>query len=831
MRRLRPLLAVSLFGLAAAVGSLAARGAASDEIGRPVLRHYTPGEHLRGINSPRVFQDATGVVLFANHVDLLRFDGLRWESVDLPTDSLGVRQFAVTDDGTIYAAGGQVLGFLRGHGLTTGFTSLVERLPPEARELAELRSAVALGPVVYFSDAEKILRWDGTHFTIIPYASPPEAHGARLHRVGPAVYVTALGHPLGRVVGDRVEPVADHPLFRENQLISVEPAAEGALLLLTAERGFFQLSAAGRVAPWATEINRWLAGKRVYCARRLADGSRVFGFSAASGDGGLRFDPSGRYVGPLDTTIGLVVKTVRDFFPDREGGLWLGMDQGAARLEWPSPVSVFDAVNGLGQGAVTDVARRDGVLYASTGEGFFRLVPADGTGRGARFERLANARGLGDVFDRTESAPPSDVDLRLLPHFALATIGRVARVRTETGPDGPIRWYCGANGLARLAGVVPPAAPVPFAVLIDTSGVSAGAQLPTRPPPVAFRYLAPRQRPTSPVSYQTRLTGFEDEWSAWSAQRERTFAHLPSGDYRFEVRARDAAGVSATPAALAFNVLAPWWRTPWAWAGYALAGLGLVAGIVRLRTHTLHQRAERLEGIVAQRTEELARKNTELVRLNQLELDEKISARLAEEKARLEVLRYQLNPHFLFNTLASISAALPTEASMPRTMVERLAEFCRLTLHRPNDRDWTTVGEEVRLLRSYLEIEQSRWGALLDVTIDCDPALDAERLPHFLLLPLVENALKYGRATSPDRVGLRLASNRGDDGGLVFTVANTGEWIEPATKKTVSTLGIGLENLRERLARHYPHSHRLEFSHAAGWVTVVLRIFTPPVSS
>jgi LytS/YehU family sensor histidine kinase len=313
---------------------------------------------------------------------------------------------------------------------------------------------------------------------------------------------------------------------------------------------------------------------------------------------------------------------------------------------------------------------------------------------------------------------------------------------------------------------------------------------------------------------------------------------LPSGAYRFEVRARDADGVLSAPATLAFVVLAPWWLTPWAWLGYSTAGGALIFAFVRLRTRALRQRAEQLEAVVAQRTRELAHtttelaaQNTELLRLNQLELDEKITARLAEEKARLEVLRYQLNPHFLFNTLASISAALPAGASTPRTMVERLAEFCRLTLHRPDGRDWTTLGEEMQLLRSYLEIERSRWGALLDVEIACDPALDGERLPHFLLLPLVENALKYGRATSPDRVGLRLTASRGDDGALVFTVSNTGEWIEPSAKKTVSTLGIGLENLRERLARHYPRAHRLEFSHTDGWVTVVLRIFSPPVSS
>lgn len=836
MTRLRPRSAVRLLLLAAsfAVGAVRAVGAADNEVGRPVLRHYTPGEHLRGIGSRRVVQTEAGFVYFANDSNLLSFDGARWDFILAAAESAGVRQFATTADGTLFMAGAGVIGYLRdGPGAEAKFVSLAGQLPSAARNIDELRCAVAVGSAVYFSDAEKILVWRDGRFAAIPYASPPEAHGARLHRVGETLYVTALTRGLGRLVNESVERVADDPVLRENQILAVEAGAGGALVLLTAERGFFQLGVDGRVAPWPTEMNRWLNGKRSYCARKLHDGSWVVGFSAASGDGGLRFAPDGRYVGPLDMSIGLVVRTVRDFFQDNEGGLWLGMDTGAARLEWPSPVSIFDAVNGLGQGAVTDVLRHDGVLYAATSEGYFRLVPADEAGRGARFERLTNAAagGLSERFGQAGPGLTVPDAAQRLPHFALATIGAVSRWREEAGPGGTVLWACGASGLARVEGGRAQVTPTPFRVRLNATHVVAGERLPTKHAALAFQFVAPRQRPTSPVTYQTRLTGFEEDWSEWSAKRTRSFANLPSGDYRFEVRARDAAGSFATPATLGFVVLAPWWRTPWAWTGYALAAFGAVAGIVRLRTRALRRRAEHLEDIVADRTAELARKNLELVRLNQLELDEKISARLGEEKARLEVLRYQLNPHFLFNTLASISAALPAGASTPRTMVERLAEFCRLTLHRPDGRDWTTLGEEMQLLRSYLEIERSRWGALLDIAIDCDPALDGERLPHFLLLPLVENALKYGRATSPDRVGLRLSAGRGDDGALVFTVSNTGEWIEPTAKKTVSTLGIGLENLRERLARHYPRAHRLEFSQADGWVTVVLRIFFPPILS
>jgi hypothetical protein len=995
---------------------------AAGELGRPVLRHYAPGEHLRGILSQRVTQDATGLVYFANNVDLLRFDGVRWSALDLPGESAGVRQFATTEDGTIYLAGASVLGFLRGRGMDAEFVSLADQLPPEARNIDELRCAVAVGRTVYFSDERKILVWRDGRFTVVPYPSPPGSQGARLHRVGDTLYVSAPGRGLARLANDAPEVVSDDPVLRENRIVTLEAGGGGALVLLTAERGFFQLGADGRVTPYATEINRWLAGKRVFCAVRLPDGSRAVGFSAVSGDGGMRFAPDGSYAGPLDTTIGLLVKTVRDFYRDSEGGLWLGMDTGSARLEWPSEVTVFDGVNGLGQGAVADVARQEGVLYAATSEGFFRLVPDDGAGRMARFEReqsrefvalaphpggllalgsnelfvltlprlapllrlpaggtallrskrdpdrvwvgtlhglravrhapegwsdegsvpgfdescrelaeaadgavwvatparglfrltmaagklapphverFAGGRGLPEQPGRVSlteiggdtaflaspdrvvrrydararlflpvqngallSAPEGEgaeavavgadgalwvaakggIHLvpaaggpsRALPHLVAATVGTVARLWEEAGPAGAVLWVGGASGLARVevAGAFP--APVALVTQLSAKNVAEGGRLPPEHPAVTFGYFAPRQRPTGTVLYQTKLTGLERDWSEWSVKRERSFANLRAGHYRFEVRARDSDGVQSAPAALDFAVLPPWWATWWAILGYVLAGAGVIAGAVHVRTRALHQRAERLEATVeerthqlAERTAELARQNTELIRLNQLELDEKISARLAEEKARLEVLRYQLNPHFLFNTLASISSALGLERSPARSMVERLAEFCRLTLHRSSDSDWTTLGLEMKLLRAYLEIEQSRWGELLDVEIDCGPEFDGEPLPHFLLLPLVENALKYGRATSPDRVGLRLAATRGGDGALVLEVANTGEWIEPAAEKTVSSFGIGLENLRERLARHYPRAHTLDIAHDGGWVTVTLRILAP----
>jgi sensor histidine kinase YesM len=319
--------------------------------------------------------------------------------------------------------------------------------------------------------------------------------------------------------------------------------------------------------------------------------------------------------------------------------------------------------------------------------------------------------------------------------------------------------------------------------------------------------------------YRTRLEGLDSDWSAWSDETLRDFTNLPYRDFVLHVQARDDQGVESAPATFAFSIAPPWWLTRWMFAGYGAFALAGVAGLVRWRTHALRQRAARLEAVVATRTEELRESNAELARLHALERDEKLAARLDEEKARLEVLRYQLNPHFLYNTLASICGTARTNGEATRTMAQRLADFCRLTLTRADETE--SVREELRMLQAYLDIEKARWRDGLQIAIEVgDDALD-HRLPTFLLLPLVENAIKHGGRTTEDTLRIRLAVEVRDD-ALEVEVANTGTW-ETVTPNPNST-GIGLENLRRRLRRYYPDRHALNIEAKDGWVVVRLRL-------
>jgi signal transduction histidine kinase len=183
--------------------------------------------------------------------------------------------------------------------------------------------------------------------------------------------------------------------------------------------------------------------------------------------------------------------------------------------------------------------------------------------------------------------------------------------------------------------------------------------------------------------------------------------------------------------------------------------------------------------------------------------------------AQLAMLRYQLNPHFLFNTLNSISTlVLLKQVDRANAMLSRLSSFLRYTLaNEPTGQ--VTLAQEVETLKLYLEIEKMRFVDRLRPIFEVDPIVLKARLPSLLLQPLVENAIKY--AVTPQEEGAdisveaRVAVDR-----VQITVSDTGPGlIEGATRPTYST-GVGLANIRERLAQAYGGDHRFEIVSGRG---------------
>lgn len=195
--------------------------------------------------------------------------------------------------------------------------------------------------------------------------------------------------------------------------------------------------------------------------------------------------------------------------------------------------------------------------------------------------------------------------------------------------------------------------------------------------------------------------------------------------------------------------------------------------------------------------------------------------------ARLQMLRYQVNPHFLFNALNSVRALIGEDKKNAKAMITELSEFLRYSLVDRDDGE-VMLCQEFDALRHYLSIEKKRYEEKLDVAFDVDESAMHFPILSFLLHPFVENAIKYGMKTSPMPLRVRIKADV-SGGRLHVVVANTGSWIGTGSipERAAEGTGIGLENVRARLDNAYPNRHHLTLKEEHGWVEAVLEIDQP----
>jgi signal transduction histidine kinase len=188
-------------------------------------------------------------------------------------------------------------------------------------------------------------------------------------------------------------------------------------------------------------------------------------------------------------------------------------------------------------------------------------------------------------------------------------------------------------------------------------------------------------------------------------------------------------------------------------------------------------------------------------------------AEAAARAAQVRALRYQVNPHFLFNTLNSLSSLVMTGRNeKAEEMLLALSTFFRTSLSVDASAD-VTLAEEIDLQRLYLDIEKVRFPSRLRVEIDIPKELESARLPALILQPLVENAIKYGVSPTREKVTLRIEAQALGDGRFEIIVTNTGHPnAAPAKDRdyTEST-GVGLANVCQRLSARFGAHAKCEF--------------------
>jgi sensor histidine kinase YesM len=224
------------------------------------------------------------------------------------------------------------------------------------------------------------------------------------------------------------------------------------------------------------------------------------------------------------------------------------------------------------------------------------------------------------------------------------------------------------------------------------------------------------------------------------------------------------------------------WSAPYAWQSVMI---GLFFGVIGSITYFLSERIHILDAEVKQR------------RLNEVEREKR------EVEAHLRLLQAQIEPHFLFNTLANVSSLIEVDAAQARRLLDRLNDWLRVALARTRSES-TTLDDELTLLENYLQILQMRFGSRLRWHVDVSEAVRSIKFPPMLLQPLVENAIRHG--IEPKLGGGQLTiSAKIDQGLLHLRVDDDGVGFNDKTSGT----GAGLENIRARLSVLYGSSAKL----------------------
>ena len=365
---LKRLTAGLLLSLLLALPALAqSHPAAYAEKGRFYAQHFSPEAYGGHAQNWAVVQDRRGVIYVANTSGVLEYDGVRWRMIGIPNESVAY-SLALGKDGRVYVGAQGEIGFLAPDSAgSTRYVSLLDHVPPEDRDFANVWKTLATSEGVYFQSPSRLFRWDGRHMDVWR----PE-HAFHLgFVVRDRLYVRAWKRGLMTMEADSLRLVPGGAAFADERVYVMLPHGEADVLVGTRTRGLFRYDGQA-FTPLTTEADAFLLQNQLYSGAVLPGGALAL---TTMRGGAVLLSPSGRRLRVLDEAAGLPSNAVVAAAVDREGGLWLGTWNGLSRVEVASPLSFYDKTTGL-SGTLQALARHRGRMYAATSDGVYVLEPA-----------------------------------------------------------------------------------------------------------------------------------------------------------------------------------------------------------------------------------------------------------------------------------------------------------------------------------------------------------------------------------------------------------------------------------------------------------------------
>jgi signal transduction histidine kinase/streptogramin lyase len=478
------------------------------------------------------------------------------------------------------------------------------------------------------------------------------------------------------------------------------------------------------------------------------------------GAGLLRVSSQGR-VSRYSTESGLTTNIIRSIFEDAEGVLWFGSYAGGLHRFKDGKFTSYSVDDGLfDEKAYAILEDGNGNLWISCNRGVYRVSKhelnefAEGVISSLSCISYGTADGM-KTFECNGGYQPSGCK---------STDGRL--------------WFATLRGATVINPGAIPVNAVPPAVVIEHVAIDGSTVDPTIQAHVGpgngelkFTYTALSFVAPDRVRFRYRLEGFDQTWVDAQDRRAAYYTNIPPGTYTFRVIASNNDGVwNDAGTAFTFTLAPHFYQTTWF---YALSALltALLGSVV----YHLYQTYKNREKIAS-----------------------RLQAQLAQ--AELQVLKMQLQPHFLFNTLHAISSLMHKDLEAADEMMANLGDFLRYTLESVGVQE-VELGQELEILNRYLEIEHVRLGNRLSVRQQVPADLLAAMVPNLILQPIVENAIRYGIARRASGGSVEITATRAN-GRIRIAVSDDGEGLPAGSRE-----GIGLSNTRARLEQLYGTNH------------------------
>ncbi len=335
--------------------------------GFPFIENYTPVQYDAQPQNWWVIQDKRGVLYIANQGVILEYDGSSWRKISIPNTT--VRSLALDDNGMVYVGGVSEVGCLiPGSQGTLQYCSLLDKIPGDYRNFNDVYRTQGLKNFIYFNPLEYLFRWNTQSQEM--ECERPRSRFLFSFPAGNTLYIDEDTAGLKRTSSESLSLslVPGGEFFAGKTIYMLESYDANHLLIGTKNSGFF-LYDGNKAEPFPTEADHYVRANNLYRGTRLSSGD----FALGTKKGGLVIiDPQGKLKEIFDKECGLQDNNVRYVFEDREKNIWLALNEGISKIEYHSPVSIYDERSGL-NGLVQAVTRHFNVLYAGTTNGLYYL--------------------------------------------------------------------------------------------------------------------------------------------------------------------------------------------------------------------------------------------------------------------------------------------------------------------------------------------------------------------------------------------------------------------------------------------------------------------------